>query len=127
MNSRVPEVAIDQTEMRKQVLARFAGLFERQVRARQYAQNVNALVQATHAEVKGLLQHAVDDLELLALDDREKNRMATKLAAAVGRFSRLDATLDCIDPVNFCSGIIPRGNICEHDNGRRNQTLDSQA
>ena len=31
----------------------------------------------------------------------------------------------CIDPVNFCSGIIPRGKICEHDNGRRNETLDS--
>src|SRR5690606_32498380 len=82
--------------MRKQVLARFAGIFERQVRARQYAQNVNALVQATHAEVMGLLQTAVGDLEMLALSRPEKERLASKLSAAVGRFSRLDATLDLL-------------------------------
>lgn len=96
MISRVPDVGLDQTEMRKQVLSRFAGLFERQVRARQYAQSVNALVQTTHAEVMDLLQQAVGDLDFLALDQSEKSRLATKLASAVGRFSRLDATLDLL-------------------------------
>ena len=36
-------------------------------------------------------------------------------------------TLLCIDPVNFCSGVIFKGNTDEYEDGRRRQTLDGQA
>ena len=49
-----------------------------------------------------------------------------------GRFSneQIDRILletDCIDPVNFCSGVIFEENTDEHEDGRRRQTLDVQA
>lgn len=82
--------------MRRQILARFAGIFERQVRARQYAQNINELVHVTHAEVMELLQKSVVDVDAVALPPQEKSRIARKLQLAVDRFTRLDATLDLL-------------------------------
>lgn len=97
MNSQLAANLLpDQTELRKQILTRFAGIFERQVRAKQYAQNVNELVQVTHAEVMALLQESVRDIDAIAMTRAEKQKITTGLASAVSRFSRLNTTLDLL-------------------------------
>lgn len=95
MNSRAAATP-DQEEMRKRIVARFAGIFERQVRARQYAEGINELVQSTHTEVMELLQQSVHRLAASELDTAGKQRIGAGLHAAVARFSRLDATLDLL-------------------------------
>ena len=37
------------------------------------------------------------------------------------------ARLDCIDPLNSCTGVIVEGNDDEYPDGRRYQALDGQA
>lgn len=82
--------------MRKQTLAQFAGIFERQVRAKHYAQNINELVQVTHAEVMALLKNSARDIDNVALSHVDKSRITSGLHAAVNRFTRLNATLDLL-------------------------------
>jgi diguanylate cyclase (GGDEF)-like protein len=102
LNSCVAAATPDQEEMRKRIVARFAGIFERQVRARQYAEGINELVQSTHAEVMQLLQQSVNRLADSELDDVEKLHIGAGLDAAVARFSRLDATLDLLLSDQLC-------------------------
>lgn len=96
MARKMPEHLFDQAEIRKQILARFAGIFERQVRARLYAQSVNELVQTTHSEVMDLLMRTAVEIDTAALQHQQKNRIAGKLSAAVERFTRLGLTLDLL-------------------------------
>ena len=37
------------------------------------------------------------------------------------------STLECIDPLKSCTGVIVEGNDDEYPDGRRYQTLDGQA
>ena len=70
MNSCVTTTP-DQEEMRKRIVARFAGIFERQVRARQYAEGINELVQSTLRRpdiVQSLRQQAAEPWPTSARD-----------------------------------------------------------
>jgi diguanylate cyclase (GGDEF)-like protein len=82
-----------QVQARKLVLERFAGLFERQVRMYQFVDSISDLVRATHAEIATCLQDTMRNVELLKVEDDEKNHLNDTARKMMERFDRLDRTL----------------------------------
>ena len=96
MTQQAVDLSPEQGLLRKKIIARFAGIFEREVRARHYAHGVNELVRSTHREVMQLLQKSFVDLQASQLNSDEKNIIGQSLVGAIERFDRLDSTLELL-------------------------------
>lgn len=82
--------------LHKQVLERFARLFERQVRMHQFADSINALVASTHDEILDVLQTSIRDIEALPLGPRERDWINAVLDRTRTHCHRLERALELL-------------------------------
>ncbi|MGE5471771.1 MAG: putative bifunctional diguanylate cyclase/phosphodiesterase [Bacteroidota bacterium] len=85
-----------QEEMRRDVLQRFASLFEEQVRSNRFTESIGDLVKRIHGELLAGLQTSIQEVEKLDLDASERQRLSARLGSVGARCQRLDATLDLL-------------------------------
>lgn len=85
-----------QGQARKQVLERFAGLFERQVRMYQFVDSMSDLVRATHTEILESLQESMRGVDALAVPHAQKDQINGITQKILDRFGRLDKTLEIL-------------------------------
>ena len=95
MNGVVPP-QLRASAMHKQVLERFARLFERQVRMHQFADSINALVASTHDEILDVLQDSMRNIDALPLRQRERDRVNAVLDQTRTRCHRLEQALELL-------------------------------
>ncbi|UCV23668.1 putative bifunctional diguanylate cyclase/phosphodiesterase [Ferribacterium limneticum] len=95
--STVPRLLPEgQTELRQQVLERFAALFENQTRTRLFAASVTELTQNTHAELLAGLHDTITRVASFKLDQAERDEITSSLGRAAARCARLDKTLELL-------------------------------
>jgi len=96
MKAAVHKVLDTQEAMRRNILERFASLFEEQVRINHFTDSISQLAKQIHGGLIEGLRTSIEEVEKLDLDADERQRLTARLSTLGARCKRLDATLDLL-------------------------------
>ena len=96
MKAEVHKVLNSQEAMRRNILERFASLFEEQVRINHFTDSISQLAKRIHGGLIEGLHTSIQEVEKLDLDVDERQRLSARLSTLGARCKRLDATLELL-------------------------------
>ncbi|MFZ2267732.1 MAG: bifunctional diguanylate cyclase/phosphodiesterase [Azonexus sp.] len=96
MKAAVHKVLDTQEAMRRNILERFASLFEEQVRINHFTDSISQLAKQIHGGLIEGLRTSIQEVEKLDLNADQRQHLAARLNTLGARCKRLDATLDLL-------------------------------